>query len=69
MYIDELKKELTGRMLDIWRGHDDQGKAIDLPADKQEAYRRIWRRQAKAGSEGLRQTTTAKPCNCGKTSS
>jgi len=66
MFIEKLQRELYGRQLDIWRGHDDQGKAV-LTADKCEAYRRLWRRQAKT-QEVVRQPTV-KPCNCGKATS
>jgi hypothetical protein len=65
LYIEELKKELVGRQLDIWRGHDDEGKPLNLPADKLESYRRLWRRQAKT-QEGVRQQ---EPCGCGKATS
>lgn len=46
MWIEELKRELVGRPLDIWRGHDDAGKPIDLPPERQEVYRALWRNQA-----------------------
>ena len=66
MYIEELQRELEGRQLDIWRGHDDEGKPVLTP-EKCEAYRRLWRRQAKT-QEVVRQPSV-KPCNCGTASS
>lgn len=67
MYIKELHRELEGRMLDIWNGTSGLG------AEKEEAYRRMWRQAANA-KEGVqikhRPTETRKPteprndCNC-----
>ncbi|OWK46631.1 hypothetical protein [Fimbriiglobus ruber] len=45
MYIEEIKKELTGRMLDIWQGK------TDLPPEKAEEYRNLWRQQVRYGLE------------------
>lgn len=53
MWIEELKRELTGRQLDIWEGRSGLG------PEKEEAYRRIWRRQTVGGAsnqEGVRRT-------------
>jgi ADP-heptose:LPS heptosyltransferase len=41
MFIEELNQELSGRMLEIWKG------SADMPAERQEQYRRLWRQQAR----------------------
>lgn len=64
MYIEELNRELDGRMLDIWRGHDIDGKPIDMAEAGMEQYRDLWRRQAKLSTSKGEIAPVRKPCNC-----
>lgn len=50
MWVEELKRNLTGRLLDIWRGHDGDGRPVGLDPGRREAYRRAW--LAAAGGAG-----------------
>lgn len=63
MYIEELQRELTGRLLDIWRGHDDNGKPIDIPEHKRQEYIKRWRTQRGLVRPG-QPVQPAKSCNC-----
>ncbi len=45
MWIEEIKQDLTGRRLDIWRGHDENGVPLNISTVDQEAYRNLWRSQ------------------------
>lgn len=57
MFIEILNKELNGRQLDIWRGHDDAGKPIDMSYVRREAYRKFWIQQAIAIKRGAEPPT------------
>lgn len=46
-FIAELNRELTGRMLDIWRGHDDSLLPLNMGAEAQDRYRDFWRTEAR----------------------
>lgn len=67
MWIDELERELTGRMLDIWRGHTDDGTRLDMPEHKRVAYISQWRRERGLVRPGQPVgPQPAKRCDCGK---
>ncbi len=63
-YIPELKETLTGRRLDIWRGHTTDGTPLDMPAIKRDAYKKMWIRRAESPKERVR-----KDCGCKKSPS
>ena len=46
MFIDELKRELTGTQLAVWLGVNEDGTPCSIPADKRERYKALWREQA-----------------------
>lgn len=64
MWIEELQRELTGRQLDIWRGHDDNGQPIDLPEHKRQEYIKRWRTQRGLLRPGQPVQQPRKSCNC-----
>ena len=68
MWVEELGRELTGRMKSIWLGHNEDGTPIDMPEEKRQAYRRKWREDAAGGTfrhaSGPREITVRKSC-CG----
>jgi hypothetical protein len=61
MFIPELQETLTGRRLDIWRGHTADGMPLDMPPMKREHYRSLWLRRASSPKELVR-----KDCGCKK---
>lgn len=72
-YIESIDRTLTGRLLDIWRGFDDQGEPIDLTDDKRDAYIRVLLgkkeepvQPVKFRDTGSRKPVARKGCNCGK---
>jgi hypothetical protein len=75
MWIEELKKELTGRLLAIWTGKNEDGTPIDMPEWKRFDYIRLWKQQAEqAHARGLLRPERPpglpgqpeKRCSCGK---
>jgi hypothetical protein len=73
MFIEELGRELTGRVLDIWRGHDDSGAPIQMDARKLAGLRHYIRtggvpvtRQTAAGKTVTTLSKPVRPCGCGK---
>ena len=65
MYIEELERELTGRMLAIYTGKNEDGTAIDMPEHKRIAYIQQWRRERGLVREQPI-TQPAKSCDCNK---
>ncbi len=61
VFIPELGEKLSGRRLDIWRGHTEDGKPLNMPAAKREAYRTLWIKRALSPKEPVR-----KDCGCRK---
>jgi hypothetical protein len=53
VFVPEIGRELTGRLLDIWEGRSG------LPPDKEEAYRRLWRGRAGNAADGTAPATTS----------
>lgn len=44
MFVEELNRDLTGRLLAIWTGQNEDGSPINLPLETQLRYREAWRR-------------------------
>jgi hypothetical protein len=57
MFIEELGRELVGRMLAIWKGFNEDGTPIDMPAEKQEQYRKMFRQPKKVECKKVRPST------------
>jgi predicted GH43/DUF377 family glycosyl hydrolase len=57
MWIEELRRELYGRQLDIWRGHDGDGRPIDLTPEMRQQYLDRWRGLPEPTAAPKRQTT------------
>jgi ABC-type ATPase involved in cell division len=67
MYIAELDRELTGRLLAIYTGINEDGTAIDMPEHQRQAYIQKWRRERGLLRQGQQQQQPIKKCNCNKT--
>lgn len=63
MWIEEINRELEGRLLAIWLGFNEDGTPIDMPESKRELYKHNWRMQAKLGREVRRERNG---CGCSK---
>ena len=55
-----LKRPVTPRMVEIWNGNG-------IPADKAEAFRQLWLKQAGLAKEVRpAESFLRKPCKCGR---
>jgi len=75
MWIEEIKRELVGRMLAIWTGVNEDGSPLDLQPEQRELYLQKWRAETQEPVkevQGEKPTTfrrvrkPVKRCNCGK---